>query len=550
MQNSVGEIIRNNDKWTIRCLPHVRTKLKRYFPQVEQWATDEITLTDNIENCRDLLWFLDRYPMHVDDLSYLKSRSAAHVEQNLAILNLLNNSTDAIPDFELAIPPREYQKQAAGLLGVVKGLLLADDVGLGKTASSICGMCLPEGLPALVVTLTNLPLQIQEQISLFYPSRKTHILKTGKPYNLPTCDVIICNYAKLNGWAETLKGHVKYVIFDEIQELRTGDGSLKYAAARHVASGATLRIGLSATPIYNYGEEFFHVVDILRPGALGSKSEFIREWCVDEKKIRDTKAFGEYLRAEGIMLRRTRADVNRELPPVQKIYQYVESDAKILDKIKGSATELAKIILAENQEFRGQKFRAAEEFNILMRQATGIAKAPYVAAFVRLLIESGQPVVLYGWHREVYSIWMEQLASFNPVMYTGSESASQKEEAKRRFMAGESQVIIISLRAGAGLDGLQYHPSCASVVFGEIDWSPGVIEQCIGRLDRDGQEKSIAAYFLIAESGSDPIIAEVLGIKRGQIEGVINPDANLFEKLETDSGGIKRLAEAYLKEHA
>ena len=231
---------------------------------------------------------------------------------------------------------------------------------------------------------------------------------------------------------------------------------------------------------------------------------------------------------------------------MQKIHQFVESDSSILDKIKGSAVELAKIILSANQDYRGQKFRAHEEFNILLRQATGIAKAAYVAEFVSLLIESGESVVLYGWHREVYSIWLERLAEYNPVLYTGTESTKEKEHSKQEFISGQSKVIIISLRSGAGLDGLQYHPTCSSIVFGELDWSPGVHEQCIGRLERDGQIKNISAYFLISESGSDPIIAEVLGIKRGQIEGVRDPNGNLFEKLEVESGGIKRMAQSYL----
>lgn len=51
-------------------------------------------------------------------------------------------------------------------------------------------------------------------------------------------------------------------------------------------------------------------------------------------------------------------------------------------------------------------------------------------------------------------------------------------------------------------------------MFGELDWSPGVHDQCIGRLDRDGQIKQISAYYLLADSGSDPIISDVLGIKK------------------------------------
>ena len=83
------------------------------------------------------------------------------------------------------------------------------------------------------------------------------------------------------------------------------------------------------------------------------------------------------------------------------------------------------------------------------------------------------------------------------------------------FVDGDCNLLIISLRAGAGLDGLQ--EKCNIVVFGELDWSPSVHEQCFGRVYRDGQSLPVSAYFMIAEDGSDPIISSVLGVKRGQI---------------------------------
>ena len=47
------------------------------------------------------------------------------------------------------------------------------------------------------------------------------------------------------------------------------------------------------------------------------------------------------------------------------------------------------------------------------------------------LVEAGEPVLLGGWHREVYRIWNEALADLNPLMFTGSESQPAKARAKR-----------------------------------------------------------------------------------------------------------------------
>lgn len=88
---------------------------------------------------------------------------------------------------------------------------------------------------------------------------------------------------------------------------------------------------------------------------------------------------------------------------------------------------------------------------------------------------------------------------------------------------------------------------CKVGVFGEIDWSPGVHTQCIGRYHRDGQDEPSLAYFLLADEGSDPVIADILGLKKGQSDGVLDPDADLLETLALEPGSIKRLATVYLE---
>ena len=164
-----------------------------------------------------------------------------------------------------------------------------------------------------------------------------------------------------------------------------------------------------------------------------------------------------------------------------------------------------------------------------------------------MIVESGEPVVLAGWHRAVFAIWEERLtaAGIRVGWYTGSETPAAKAETKRQFLAGDIDVILISLRSGVGLDGLQER-GCV-VVHGELDWSPAIHEQLDGRLDRDGQAHPVVAYYLVSESGSDPVIAEVNGVKRDQLDGIRNPQRSLFEpRAVHDTGHIKRLAHDWL----
>jgi hypothetical protein len=104
---------------------------------------------------------------------------------------------------------------------------------------------------------------------------------------------------------------------------------------------------------------------------------------------------------------------------------------------------------------------------------------------------------------------------------------------------------MMSLRSGAGLDGLQH--VCRVAVFGELDWSPGMHDQCIGRLYRDGQEDSVLAYFLLSDQGADPVMAEVLNLKRMQSEPLRDPDAPLVEQQQVDEHRVRRLAEDLLR---
>lgn len=543
---SAGTVELKGPEFVLHCPPQILIRLKRVFHGVAKGARP-VRMAATPETARDLMWFLERYDLEVDPGSRpeLERLCQAHRDRERLVQRVLHG--DLKPRrFELGLPLRPYQAQAAELALQSGSLLLADDVGLGKTATAIGAIVALGARPALVVTLTHLPGQWKRELERFAPGISVHVLKKGTPYPIGDPDVIVSNYHKLAGWSGELAGKVGAVVFDEAQELRR-TASNKYAAAQAIAAFASLRMGLTATPIYNYGAEFHAVLSVIAPDEIGSREEFGREWCsgnyADKARIADPRAFGLYVRDRGLMLRRTRRDVGREIPPVQTIPHLIDCDRQALDDVEGDLVDLARVI-ADTDAQPFERMQAGGQLDYRLRQATGLAKARHVAAFVRLLVESGERVVLYGWHRGVYAIWQEQLADLRPAFFTGAESPAAKEEARRRFVDGESKVLVISLRSGAGLDGLQ-HVS-RTVVFGEIDWSPGIHVQCVGRVARDGQEEPVTTYYLLAEHGSDPVIADALGVKRGQLEPALDPDAELVTKLEVDPNHVRRLAESYL----
>jgi superfamily II DNA or RNA helicase len=530
--------------WELRLEPAAAIRAKRLFGRVVQGRAGTIVITHTLEVARDILWFTGRWPLRpVDTESQeaLEQSAAAHVEQEATIHRVLTTtSTLTLPNTPLKTP-RDYQLKALELLRARHRYLLTDEVGLGKTLTGLLNLVHQDALPALIVPPAHLPSRWMTELRESMPWLNAHVAKTTTPPqsivdgDLP--DVLIVPYSKLNGWRDALAGRVRSVVFDEVQDLRRGIETQKGSAAAHVSEAADYVLGLTATPVYNYGGEVWQLFNILAPGELGTSTEFSREWGAGQInnhiKVANPAALGSYLREQGLMLGRTRAEVGRELPKAIKVPELINTDPTALAAVAGDAAAMARLILS-NTSTREERFRAAGDLDWKLREATGIAKAPYVAEYCRLLLESEKKLVLFGWHRAVYEIWNEMLTEFKPVMYTGTESLTQKTAAEEEFKSGDARILIMSLRSGAGIDGLQKASSVA--VFGELDWSPQVHEQAIGRLRRDGMDETspVVAYFLNSAEGSDPALMEALQIKRNQAEPIVSPDGKLLTNATQD----------------
>lgn len=548
-------------RWWIACEPFVMIRLKRTLEGINAGEYGEVRLSDTPANVRDLDWFLQRWPMVVTDgLRRWQDQLAVFHERERVVAQVSAGSWKPRP-LTLARPVRRYQSLAVELALRTGRLLLADDVGLGKTVSAIATISDPRARPAVVVTLPHLTSQWAAELAEWAPDLRVEVPRLGRPQasewkrlqkgDLP--DVWVLSYRRLEGWVEALQPHVRGLVLDEAQEMRTGASAQKWAAACAVGVNAAVRLGLSATPVYNYGAEIWNVYQPIAPGELGDRFEFCREFCAGDSSgkaaLKDPNAVHAMLVDRGLMLRRVGADVADEVPVLAeplKLPHLIDADEQALNRVKLASAELARVILS--QAAGEVKMRAAGELDWRLRQATGIAKAPFVAAFVRMLVESGERVVLWGWHLEVFKLWEELLAPFHPVRFTGEETPAQKAAGVERFKSGDARVLIMSLRAGAGTDGLQ--DVCRVGVFGELDWSPGVHDQCGGRLWRPGQKDVVRLYFLHANHGADPVMVQVLGLKTEQVRGVLSRERSVLSAPLDAGDHIRRLAQDVLARSA
>lgn len=545
-----GSLALRENRWVLADIPpHIAIRLKAMFARIPKTQTKVFNLPFTAEMSADLAWFIDRYPMimSTEDRARLDAATQSFEDdraQTEAILLPGWKPTGELFGFRPGYAPNTMQRVAIELVHKRKSLLLGDDVGQGKTWAALGALVGSPYLPAAIVAQTHLPTQWVNEFIKPYTYLTPHIIEGTTPYSLPPANLYVFRYSNIAGWADVLAtGYFKAAVFDEIQEGRTGDSSEKGKAMKVLADNVGLRLGLSATAIYNYGSEIWNIMRYIDADVLGPWDDFVREWCVSNGTkwlVREPEALGTYLRDCGVYLRRL-----REGRPINRIVIDVDYDQEVADKAEDLALRLALRVVSGSFTESGQ---AARELDALARQVTGIAKARSVAAYVKILLRAGKPVILTGWHREVYRIWLEELAEFNPVMYTGSETPAQKDKAKRAFMSGESDLFILSNRSGVGIDGLQRR--CSTVVIGELDWSPNVYEQIFGRVDRPGQlEAEITAIFCVTNSGSDPVLTTVNAVKKSQSRGIFDPGLALAP-VHSDVSHIKLLAQRYLERAA
>ncbi len=531
-------------RWVIKGEPCVTEMCKRLFPGSSGARRGEARFTAHRRIVGDIGWLMLRFPLAVAPQDEERWQETLYEAQNdYRLRELARVAPQAVqpPAAVFRGELKPFQQTGLAFLLRTKRALLADDMGLGKTVQALAALATLRAFPALLVVPPHLVLNWQAEIRrfvlVFGRPPVIHVIRGLTPYALPKADIYIIHYLLLRGWKDALKGDFfRAVVFDEIQELRR-TGSEKYSAASLLSENCDRVYGLSGTPIYNLGGEIWNVVNILDFHFLGDYESFSREWCVGygRRIVQKPELLGNYLRNEGLMLRRTKQEVLPELPEKRRLIQEIDADdtlyktlmTPVLDKLHRWQTDTA--LTASERALLEDQISQQE------RQATGLAKAPYVCQFVRALCEAGERVLLFAHHHAVMDAYKKELKALHPVFITGRETAAQKEEACSRFMQDKTALCCVSLRAASGLN-LQ-RATC--VVFGELDWSPAVHSQAEDRAHRIGQTDSLLCYYLVSPHGSDSDIQAALGLKVSQFLSLMG-DAPQSEVRRRQDASIAR----------
>ncbi len=450
---------------------------------------------------------------------------------------------DRVADLEGKLRP--YQLEGVGFALMRKRIILADAMGLGKSLQALVAIEKANAYPAVVVCPAAVKLGWANEIVKWIPWRGVQVVATGRE-GLRDADVTVLNPELLPGHLDELKERKpKALVLDEAHFFKN-PGSQRSRNALELSRGVPLRLALTGTPIKNRREDLVHQLRILDQlddvlaifkGVLPhwykpSMGPLAEPYVLAAVEQLDAKTLNGRLR-DTCMIRRTKEEVARDLPPLERtrvdvipghLKAYHEREKAMLDwvrkwqeKFGGQALDAAKLDKGAATgllEFRGHL--------TALRREAALAKIPHVKDWVEPLVESGERVIFFAYHRDVVA----QLAAALPgrvATITGDVPAP----ARRAILDGLDHfdfLVATMDSTGYGVDGIQLHAS--HVAFIELDWTPTKHEQCEGRLHRIGQTERVNSWYFVATNTLDRVVMDVLERKWSDIRGVVEGEAD------------------------
>jgi len=285
-----------------------------------------------------------------------------------------------------------------------------------------------------------------------------------------------------------------FLFLDEAQVMKNAQTKIAQSLRRFVVPSV---FALSGTPIENHLGELWSIFQIVMPGLLPSKKEFMK--LPAERVAQFIKPF---------VMRRKKEEVLTELPDlIDVVYKNELEDqqkAIYLAQLQQMRDRLAQV---SDQEFQRSR---VEILSGLMRlrqicDTPALFMEDYhgesgkLESLLELLeqIQTGSHrVLIFSQFRGMLDIIEKELKKMKMETFkiTGSTPAKERQEMTNAFNNGEGDAFLISLKAGGV--GLNL-TGADTVILVDLWWNPAVESQAIGRAHRMGQERNVEVYRLI-----------------------------------------------------
>ncbi len=507
---------------------------------------NEVIIEDSTDSIKQLKLLMDRYPLEILSKTVWQRKIVKTYAPKPTLPPIKHKLKRAKPGDQFRGKLMNFQKEGLDFLLKSSGnALLADEMGLGKTVQTLSYVStekqtFPVLIVAPLVTLNNWEREVEKFLKkksrngriIESESPTVTLIRTGKAKELPKTDIYIINYELLLKRSDDLEQvGIRTIVCDEVHNLRSKT-TQKYKAVKKLAALSTVqyRIGLSGTPIYNRGSEIWPIIDILKPGLLGSFKEFCEYFCYVNDKgkaivLENKRASLRNELQKHVMLRRKKSDVLKELKDKVRYKEVIASDTDYyleeLDKIWKKLEEEQKD--AQTEFSKSASYHRAIQSE---RQIAGVAKLPHVINFVKNIMEIEESVVVFCHHKLIHKLLHESLQEFSPVSIIGGQSDATRQDQIDKFQKGESKLMIAGIRAGnvgINLTKAKY------VIFAELDWSPAIHRQAEDRLHRIGQQNTVFAYYLIGNGTLDDHVASILVDKSYEIDAIMDETVDTYE---------------------
>ena len=123
-----------------------------------------------------------------------------------------------------------------------------------------------------------------------------------------------------------------------------------------------------------------------------------------------------------------------------------------------------------------------------------------------LLRRVREPAVVFTEYRDTL-LHLRQHLTRSSIVLHGALTRDQRSAALAAFASSPSAIL---LATDAAAEGLNLHRHCRLVINLELPWNPMRLEQRIGRVDRIGQTRTVHAFHLVAADAGELRIAERL----------------------------------------
>lgn len=529
--------------------------LERLAPIVQIFDEIGIKTIDNSAEERPLWSLVSIEPALFEGLPIKFSMSDRLIEIQRQMLGLSEFTPTEVPK-EIKATLRPYQIEGVQWLERLRKMhlngILADDMGLGKTLQAIITLTQyhkgHNTLPSVVICPTSLVYNWKEELNKFNPKLNVFVVD-GSPLQrkktlteLNKYDVVIVSYSLLQKDIEFYKNYkFSYAILDEAQHIKNrgtrNAKSVKMLQAAH-------RLILSGTPIENSLEELWSLFDFLMPGLLSSYDRFI------EKYVRNaTTALGTGLEAlkkktSPFILRRMKADVISDLPPVSDIvYRCHLSDTQkelYRSYADTARQELAKLVSKEG--FDKVQIHVLATLTRLKQicchpalfakekaEVGDSAKYDMLLELLQNLIAGNHRTVIFSQYTKLLHILREDLQKLGISFEYLDGTSKNRLSIVKRFNEDETiPVFLVSLKAGgSGLNLV----GADTVIHYDMWWNPAVENQATDRVHRLGQLKSVSSYKLVTLDSIEEKIVELQNRKRELVRQVVNCDEEAMSKL-------------------